>query len=303
MKIILHSNYDSNIPLEVDGVRPDVIDGLGSSTHLLENVKGLQVWRGRRRHRLDDFFQVDIDEAFSETIGVVESLNVAIHWQGNLSRVCRIGESMVSGAMTVSGDCGRHIGEQMSGGTLTIDGSVGDYLGASMTGGRIVVSGNAENHVGSVLPGAKRGMNRGEIFVQGNAGRGLGQAMRRGTIVVGGSTDDLAGWNMIAGTIVVLGSLGANIGAGMKRGTIVEVRCSNVSQQRSDRQKLLPSFAEGKPGGVPILKMIGNWLAMQRSSDGQGIYSHKQLERLHQPFQMFHGDLLHGGNGEVFIAI
>ena len=125
-------------------------------------------------------------------------------------------------------------------------------------------------------------MNRGQIFVKGNVGKGLGENMRRGTIWVGGDADDLTGWNMLAGTIWVNGNAGRHCGAGMVRGTIL---CNGGSE-------LLPTFQIGNLETQPTwLCVLVNWLKGE------------QLPVTLSPcYQVFHGDQLYGGRGEVLLG-
>ena len=104
---------------------------------------------------------------------------------------------MQSGAITIDGDCGRHLGSEMSGGTITVHGHAGDWIGG-MKGGLIHVHGNAGHQVGAAYRGSERGMNRGTIIIDGNAGNEIGLTMRRGLIGIGGNAGDLIGFNMLA---------------------------------------------------------------------------------------------------------
>ena len=111
--------------------------------------------------------------------------------------------------------------------------------------------------------------------------------MRRGMLVVGGDAGDLLGWSMRAGTLVVMGKSGAHVGAEMKRGTIV--LGGGLSQS------LASSFREGGSFRMPAISLIANWL--KQSHPGFDV----DLSRLDTEFNLFHGDFLHGGRGEILI--
>ena len=283
MPIRLRCQYDSSTRLEVESIRPEQ-----TAIMRLEEIKRLPVWRGRRKGKLADFFEIE-----GET-------SEEIYWSGNLEFVDRIGEGMTSGKMVIDSQTGHHVGQSMSGGTVVARGNVGNFAGNSMTGGQVVVFGDAGDHLGATQPGNKRGMNRGSILVSGNIGRGAGQNMRRGTIVCGGRTGKLAGWNMIAGTLVSFEGFGQHSAAGMKRGTLVD--CS----PNSKRPKfLLPTFDHGICGRVPVLRMIRNWLVRQIENiamafpERNALISRELVHRISGHFQMYHGDRRNLGLGEV----
>ena len=268
---------DDRIPVDVRGVVPG--DDWSRSS-----LAGYLVHRGRRRHRLEELFDVQAHDAGPDLL-----------WSGPLHAVHRLGALMSTGTVLVEGDCGRHVGSQMSGGTLRIAGSASDYLGAEMTGGKLFVAGNAGDCVGGAYPGTRSGMNRGTIVVGGDVGDSLGQAIRRGTILVGGQSGALTGWNMNAGTLVVLGGTGEYPGAGMRRGTIV---CGPAGR---NPVRLLPSMMSGPEGRFPILTMLKRWLVELLASETPAPISIERLEPFDEPWQLFHGDQLHGGRGELLL--
>ena len=181
----------------------------------------------------------------------------------------------------------------MSGGTIEVHGDVRDFAGTAMTGGQLTVHGSVGKHLGGCLPGAKHGMNRGAIWVAKNAGPGVGQLMRRGTIVVGGSCGDSCGWNMIAGTIIVLGGIAGLAGIEMRRGTIVDA----LPRRHSETfLQVLPTFTQGDRRSVQILRLIKHQLS-------GSIFGPQSLQPLDQEFQIFHGDPLHGGRGELLVSV
>ena len=279
------------LPIDVDSVLPENIAS-ASCTQIGDRL----IWCGRRQRPLKDFFDITGSAQQDSTI----------QWRGcsndaGLDRVNRIGHQMTSGTMLIQGAAGFHTGWQMQGGRIEVFGDVDDYLGAEMTGGTIVVSGDAGNHAGSRFNGEKIGMNRGQIFIQGSAGHGLGQGMRRGTIVVGKQAGKLVGWNMVAGTIFCLAGCGPHPGAGMKRGTIIAAADYQSVEAIKQNNWLLPSFNPGSTSCVPIFKPLKNWLATQTLA-GKPVFSATQLDLLDQVYQVFHGDQLINGRGEVFLA-
>jgi len=271
MALVLCQQVETNIPIEVNGITPDRLSGKSNA-----EIAQLTIQHGRNEIKLGEVFKVT---------GLMDE-SMALVFDGHLLGVHGIGAGQSRGTIQIETDAGRHVGCQMSGGNLCAKGNVSDYLGVEMTGGSISVTGHAGDCVGGHLPGSKFGMNRGSILIGGNVGKGLGQAMRRGTIAVGGTAGELAGWNMLAGTIIVFGTCDANVGAGMKRGTIV--LAGGVASQ------LLPTFAKGGSYPVPVLKMLARWLE-QKNFPGD-------VDRLRSTFEVFDGDMLNGGRGELFVA-
>jgi formylmethanofuran dehydrogenase subunit C len=270
MALVLTQQVETNIPIEVDGITPKKLAAL--SDH--EIAKRL-IYHGRNEIELGELFQ--ISGSLSD--------DLAITFQGELHSVHGIGTGMTDGTIRIESTAGRRVGSQMTGGTIKATSSVGDFCGIEMKGGSISVDGDAGDMLGGHYPGSKFGMNRGEIIVKGSAGSGVGQGMRRGTIVVGGNCGELAGWNMLAGTIMVFGECGKYPGAEMKRGTIVLMG--------EPDPELLPTFVGGGTNQVPILSMLKHWLSTRSE--------HFSADCLTEPFEMFHGDMLQGGRGELFV--
>ena len=216
------------VPLEVEGLSPDRLAGLGRA-----EVEALPVWHGNRRERLADLFAVSGDG--DEEVRV----------EGDLRRVKLIGAGMTGGRLIVAGDAGMHTGAEMRGGELVVEGDVGDFAGTAMRGGRLVVRGSAGQQLGAAPPGERAGMRGGEILVHGDAGDQVGAGLRRGLIAVAGSVGEAAGLRMLAGTIVALGAVGARPGAGMRRGTIAAM--SELTP--------LPTFAYACSYRPPFLRL------------------------------------------------
>jgi formylmethanofuran dehydrogenase subunit C len=128
-------------------------------------------------------------------------------------------------------------------------------------------------------------MTGGEILIGGDAGNEIGHTLRRGLIAIGGSCGDAAGFNMLAGTILVFGSSGIRHGAGMKRGTIV------LAGEKPPTP--LPTFRRACRCQPVALRLIA--AALRRAAFAA------DLDRLLVPFELFNGDFLEGGRGELFL--
>lgn len=259
----------SSVPVEVEGITPDAL--VGKST---EEVRRLPVFVGNAETELGDLFRVDGDAADGQ-----------LNWHGDLTGVHWIGAKMSSGRIHIHGSAGRHIGSEMAGGEILVDGDAGDWVGAELRGGVIQVRGSAGHQVGAAYRGSRRGMLGGTIVIEGSVGNELGHTMRRGLIVVAGDAGDLIGFNMLAGTILVLGCVGIRHGAGMKRGTI-----GLLGRERPD---LLPTFRYAcrfQPQAMNLVmrevEQLGVAIPAEIHADG---------------FQLFNGDLIEGGRGEILL--
>jgi formylmethanofuran dehydrogenase subunit C len=205
-----------HVPLEAEILVPDVIAG---RSH--DEIRSLPVILGKRKCRLDDFF--DVEGSGGEELEI----------HGDLGRVKWIGRGMTHGRITVHGNAGMHLGAYMKGGTIEVTGDASDWVGAEMSDGLIRVRGNAGGQIGAAYRGSLKGMKGGTILIGGSAGTEVGMRMRRGLLVVGGPVRDFAGLQMKAGTIVLMGGAELRTGAWMVRGTIISLQPI----------KLLPTFA------------------------------------------------------------
>jgi formylmethanofuran dehydrogenase subunit C len=269
MTLGLELKTQSSVPIEVEGITPEVVRDKS-----LAEIQQLSIFHGNTKVPLAEFFSVSGDPSDGR-----------MQWQGNLSGVHWIGAKMSGGHIHVVGNAGRHLGSEMTGGEIQVDGDAGDWVGGEMHGGSIHVRGNAGHLIGAAYRGSPRGMTGGTILVHGHVGNEVGHSMRRGLIAVG-AVDDLAGFNMLAGTIVVLGDSGIRHGAGMRRGTLVFLG--------ETRPTLLPSFRYAcrcKPEVMTVLLR-----QLQRAGfpvpDGM----------LNAEFDLYNGDFLEGGRGEVLMA-
>jgi formylmethanofuran dehydrogenase subunit C len=255
-----------HVPLEAEVLAPDVIAGLSHN-----EVRGLPVILGKRRCRLDDFF--DVEGPGSE--------HLEIH--GDLGRVKWIGRGMTRGRITVHGNVGMHLGAYMKGGSIEVTGDASDWVGAEMTGGLIRVRGNAGGQIGAAYRGSLSGMRNGTILIGGSAGTEIGMRMRRGLIVVGGPVRDFAGLQMKAGTIVLMSGAELRTGAWMVRGTIISLK----------RIRLLPTFAPASTYNPTFLRLYARHL--------KGLGVSLPCDGADGMYQRYTGDTAVPGQGEILV--
>ena len=269
MALYLQQKEQTAIPLEVEGITPERLAPLSQT-----EIERLEIYHGNRTVPLCEFFTVSGDASDGQ-----------VHWQGDLSGVHWIGAKMSSGTVHVEGNAGRHVGSEMSGGEIHVSGDAGDWVGGEMHGGLIHVHGRAGHLIGAAYRGSRRGMTGGTILIDGDVGNEIGHTMRRGLLAVGGSAGDLVGFNMLAGTILVLGSAGIRHGAGMHRGTI-----GLFSTERPD---MLPSFRYACRYQPQVLALL--W--RQLSKLGFAVPD----ELLTRDLDLYNGDLIEGGRGEMLL--
>ena len=89
----------SEVPVEVEGVTPDVMQPMN-----LDQIKRLKIFQGNREMELADLFNVQGDPIDGE-----------VHWNGDLTGVHWIGAKMSAGKVTVHGSAGRHVGSECRG--------------------------------------------------------------------------------------------------------------------------------------------------------------------------------------------
>jgi formylmethanofuran dehydrogenase subunit C len=237
-------------------------------------IEKLEIFHGNEKASLADFFDVSGDPTDGR-----------LRFEGDLSGVHWIGARMKAGHIYVAGNAGRHVGSELEGGEIVVDGNVSDWVGGEMRGGRIHVHGRAGHLVGAAYRGSPRGMRGGVLLVQGDAGNEIGHTMRRGLIAVGGRAGDLAGFNMLAGSILLFGDTGIRHGAGMRRGTI--------AFWSDNPPELLPTFRHACRYRPEVLSVI---FAMLR---GVSFPFDKSASR--SEVDLYHGDLIEGGRGEILI--
>lgn len=270
MAVNLTLKSSSSLPIELAGILPEACVGKS-----IVEIEKLEILHGKVKLPLAELFQVD-GSPDDEVLRI----------QGNCRSVHWIGANMTRGTIRVDGNVGRHLGSQMSGGEINVQGNASDWLGAEMGGGRIDVLGNAGHQVGAAYRGSSRGMRGGEILIRGDAGNEIGCRMRRGLIAVAGKSGDAPGYAMLAGTILLFGEAGIRPGANMKRGTIV---CFSRL-----RPEILPTFryaARLQPGYLNVLF---------RSLKSRGFPV--EPSDFSSPFDLFSGDFLEQGRGEILLA-
>jgi formylmethanofuran dehydrogenase subunit C len=179
------------LPIEAESIVP---------RNFLDTGHDMAVWKGNRRHELDEIFSVEV-EGEAETPGEVE-----IVIAGDSSRIKRVGEYMDGGRIHILGDIGMHCGNFMSSGTIEIEGNADAWLGREMEGGTIVCRGDAGDYCGSGYRGEKRGMRGGRLEIFGDAGDFAAETLSGGTVVIHGNAGDMPGIEMKEGLLVVKGS-------------------------------------------------------------------------------------------------
>ena len=269
MTLLLSYRSPGPIPVEIEGVTPQALRG-----KTLDEIRSWEIYQGNRKAPLGDFFAVSGDAS-----------DESIRLEGELSGVHWVGAKMQRGRIYVDGDAGRHVGSEMTGGRIEVAGNAGDWLGGEMHGGRIHVRGRAGHLVGAAYRGSARGMTGGTLLVEGDVGNEIGHTMRRGMLVVGGNVGDLAAFNMLAGTILVCGESGIRHAAGMKRGTLMYLG--------HHAPELLPSFRFACRYRPTVLALLLRNLHEFEFPFCDELFSAQ--------FDLYNGDLIEGGRGEVLI--
>lgn len=265
MPLTLTIKSETRIPIEVDEITPASLRGLSNT-----QIARLAIFHGSQQVELGELFEVaGSEDGCVQFVGDLRS----VHW---------IGAKMSEGEIKIVGNTGRHVGSQMTGGTIEVSGDAGDFAGCEMTGGSIRIRGSASDWLGGGYQGTTSAMNGGQITVDGHAGNGVGSAMRRGMICVMGDVGKLVGWNMRAGSIFVGGKHGLEPGTGMIRGTI-------LLNGDSESERLPVTFersGEFEPTFLPVL------------------LKHHSIppEHVRGAYELYCGDMLKGGRGEIFLA-
>ena len=109
-----------------------------------------------------------------------------------------IGVGLNNLQMTVYGDVGFSLGSRMLSGTLTLYGNCLDHAASGMKGGNLFIHGSSGNYLGGKPNSANEGILDGLIYVKGNVGQNSIQRMRRGNVIIGhGISNDVAIKNML----------------------------------------------------------------------------------------------------------
>jgi formylmethanofuran dehydrogenase subunit C len=254
------------VPIEAEVLSPDVVANLATDA-----VRALPIYLGKRRLRLDDFFNVEGDPG--------DEMEV----RGDASRVKWIGRGMTRGRIKVAGNVGMHLGASMKGGTIEVSGNAGDWVGAEMSNGLIRIGGNAGGQIGAAYRGSVSGMSGGTILVGGTAGLEVGMRMKRGIIAIGGRVRDFAGLQMKGGTLALLGGAELRTGAWMLRGTIVSLA----------PVKLLPTFLFACRYNPPFLRLYARHL--------QSLGVSLPYEARDGAYLRYSGDSSVPGKGEILV--
>jgi formylmethanofuran dehydrogenase subunit C len=269
MALTLTYTGQTAIPVEVEGLVPSALCDTSA-----KEIELFEIFHGNRKSPLGEFFRVCGSPDDGELV-----------FDGDLSGVHWIGAGMDSGIIRVVGDAGRHVGSQMTGGEIYVEGNAGDWVGGEMHGGFIHIKGSAGHLIGAAYRGSARGMTAGAILIDGDVGNEIGHTMRRGMLAVGGNCGDMTGFNMIAGNIFVFGNSGIRPGAAMRRGTI--------GLFGSDPLSLLPTFCRATTFDPLYLQIALRKLRLRGFSVG--------TEFLTRNYDLYHGDLIEGGRGEIIV--
>lgn len=261
-------------PLAIDlgGILPDRV-----ATLSLDELRRLTVQADERPAQLGSLFGIAGDPAEGR-----------IECRGDFSRAHWLGAGMAWGDLVVMGAAGRHAGERMTGGRLEIRGDAGDWLACEMAGGSVHVAGSAGDNAAASLPGSRHGMIGGLVTIAGAAGSLAGARMRRGVLAIGGDCGPAAALEMLAGTVVVGGAVGPDAAHGMRRGSLVAA---------GGRFRPPATFRRGAVWAPAFLPLLARRLDAAGFSPAAGSAS----RTLAGPWEHWHGDLLAGGRGEIFL--
>jgi formylmethanofuran dehydrogenase subunit C len=271
MPLTLTFQSADRLPVSAEGILPSRLCGLTPSA-----VEKLPLRHGNRQTPLAELFKVT---------GKLDSGELG--FAGELSTVDDIGKGLDGGTLHIEGNVGHSLGASMSAGRIDLNGSAGDFAGCGMRGGVLSIHGNAGDEAGGSLPGGQRGMTGGTLLISGSAGNSLGHTMRRGIIAVGGPCGDFVGVNMLAGSIFLYDTHGKSLGAEMRRGTIFLLA--------GHEPWLLPTFRHACRLAPPILPLLMREIARFGWL--------RDAMAPHALFDLYHGDLLSLGRGEVLSRI
>ena len=273
MPLVIEQLADSGaLSIDVAGVVPDQIVALTA-----RDIARLAVRADDRPTELGTLFRITGTAADGR-----------IECRGDFSRVHGVGAGMAAGEIRMEGNAGRHAGEGMTGGTLTIQGDAGEWLACEMTGGTVHVAGSAGDNAAAALPGSRHGMRGGLVTIAGNAGCLAGARMRRGILAIGGNCGPATAFELRAGTVLVAGAVGPDAGHGMQRGSLVAAGA---------RFQPPATFRKGAVWMPAFLPLLAARLDVGGFCPGGG--SVRPL--LAGPWEQWHGDLVTGGRGEIFL--
>ncbi len=209
-EIVLKLKEIPKLYLDIEGIIPERIAG-----KKLSEIEELDIYHGKRKVKLADFFDISMSNKLGENPEEIKMV-----FEGELSKVKRIGYSLASGKILVKGNAGMYLGAFMKGGEIIVEGDVDSFAALNMKGGKLIIKGNCGDYLGASYRGEWRGMYGGEIIVEGNVGKELGAYMRKGKIVVKGNADMFAGVSMKGGLLIIK-KASLRVGASMRGGHIV----------------------------------------------------------------------------------
>ena len=118
-----------------------------------------------------------------------------------------IGKGLENIDMTVYGNVGFSFGGNMISGKLTLHGNCLDYAASGIRGGKLFIYGNTGDYLAGKPNSSNEGILDGFIYIKGNVGHNSIQRMRRGNVIISGNIGDYACAEMISGSVVVMGSI------------------------------------------------------------------------------------------------
>ena len=269
MALTLIYNGQTSVPVEVEGLTPD-----WACDKSLAEIEKFEIFHGNRKVPLAEMFTVRGDA--SDKRFDIEGDLAGVHW---------IGAQMASGEIHIEGNAGRHLGSEMQGGEIRVSGDAGGWVGAEMHAGFIHVKGNAGHLIGAAYRGSAKGMTGGTILIDGSVGNEIGHTMRRGMIAIGKDAGDMVGFNMIAGTVLVFGECGIRVGAGMRRGTI--------GLFGQEPPPMLPTFRFACTYQPQVMGL------MFRELRSHGLTVEDSIAA--SEFDLYHGDMIELGKGEILL--
>lgn len=261
--------------IHADVLRPEVLCTLS-----MDEVADTRLVVGARNTRLGDLFEI---QTLPGEVGLPR-----LQVDGS-PRFLYLGCGMESGALEVEGDAGMLAGAGLKGGTLRIRGRAGHLAGAGMIGGLLRIDGDAGDRLGGPLPGGSRGLAGGEILVTGKAGDDTGLHQRGGLLVAALGTGRHPGRQMHGGTLLVL--------QGPLLLPALDAHGGSILGPLS-RERLPAGFRRNGPVRLVwlrILKRRLNELELQVPEDALRFLDAEE------PLEMWNGDLLSEGRGEVLV--
>ena len=269
MALLLRWKGSTTLPVEGEGLRPDLLAGLAPA-----EVSRRLIHQGNRPVEIGDLFDVS---------GTPEVGRLVL--EGDLTRVRRIAADMESGDLEIRGDAGAGLGRRMRGGTILLQGSAGPGAGMAMRGGMLHIEGSAGDGLGGAEPGEPLGMREGVILVKGSIGGDSGLSMRRGLIAVLGDAGAGLGRSMVAGSAFAFGAVGPGAGVSMKRGTLALFG--------PEPPRLRPTFAASGRDRPPFLTIYLRKLREWGFPVPEAAFA--------SDFDRYNGDQAEGGQGEILV--